>query len=76
MSVGLIRRSTRIKRLDPLLTIGTGPQWAVEAHLPFQLHWSLEYWQRAVRHRSSSGSRGANLGRSMSTSPLTSPPPG
>lgn len=52
------------------------PQSAGEAHLPFQLHWSLEYWQRETRQRSTSGSREANVGVSMFTSPLTSPPPG
>ena len=44
------------------------------AHLPFQLHWSLEYWQIEIRQRSSSGSREANTGVSMFVSPLTLPP--
>lgn len=52
------------------------PRRDIEAHLPFQLHWSLEYWHREIRQRSSSGNRGANVGVSMLTSPLTSPPPG
>lgn len=41
-----------------------------EPHLPFQLHWSLEYWQKEIRQRSKRGSREA----SMFISPLTSPP--
>ena len=43
-------------------------------HLPFQLHWSLEYWQKEIRQRRRRGSsREASIGVSMFISQLTSP---
>lgn len=42
-----------------------------EAHLPFQLHWSLEYWQKEVRHSRNRASRNeaSSVGLSMFISP-------
>ena len=53
-----------------------GPRAVVGgAHLPFQLHWSLEYWQQEIRQRRSRGSREASAGLGAFISPLTLPPP-
>lgn len=40
-----------------------------ESHLPFQLHWSLEYWQREIRQRRRRGRNEASIRESMFISP-------
>lgn len=45
------------------------------SHLPLQLHWSLEYWERAIRHRSTADSKYAMNRERMFVPPLSTSPP-
>lgn len=40
-----------------------------ETHLPLQLHWSLEYWETAIRQRIRTDSKNAKNGESMFVPP-------
>lgn len=66
------RTETFTRRCKSLLSIWHLMKQDSEPHLPFQLHWSLEYWQKESRQRRRRGSREASIGASMFVSQLTS----